>query len=249
MLGVPVFAADARSTLDAIRGYLADPWDGVCRHVATVNPEYVMAARSDPAFASALTNTDLNTIDGVGVLAAVWLRRRDGTNPFERLTGVQIVEMLAATSAQDDAPIFLLGAGPGVAEETRDVLLARSPVGRVVGTWDGGSPLAADDLESLRRIAASGAKTVLVAYGASGQVRWIERNRNDLARCGVRLAIGVGGALDMISGRTPRPPHIVRRIGLEWLYRLLTEPWRWRRQLALPRFAGLVLWERIRHRT
>jgi N-acetylglucosaminyldiphosphoundecaprenol N-acetyl-beta-D-mannosaminyltransferase len=71
-------------------------------------------------------------------------------------------------------------------------------------------------------------------------VLWIERNREDLADAGVRVAIGLGGSLDYLAGEVPRAPELMRRLGLEWLYRLLREPWRWRRQLALPEFALMV---------
>ncbi len=238
----------ALDTFDVIRSYLRDPWDGVCRHVATINPEYVITVRDHPHFAASLRQTDLNTVDGVGVLAAVRMRGRSQSVHAERLTGVQLVESLAATSAEDAAPIFLLGGGPGVAAVAADALHRRSPGARVGDYWDRGTAESEHDAESLRRIAASGARTVLVAYGAIGQVTWIDRNRAELAAHGVRLAVGVGGALDMISGTVRRAPAPVRRVGLEWLYRLTLEPWRWRRQLALPRFAALVLWDRLRQR-
>jgi hypothetical protein len=85
---------------------------------------------------------------------------------------------------------------------------------------------------------------VLVAYGAPGQVHWIARNQRELAEMGVRLAIGVGGTLDYLAGRVPRAPAPVRAVGLEWLYRLIRQPWRWRRQRVLPGFAflGLLSW-------
>ncbi len=127
-------------------------------------------------------------------------------------------------------------------------LLVRTPDAMIVGTWGDGTSRPEDDAESVRRITASGAMIVFVAYGAEGQILWIERNRSALAANGVRLTIGVGGALDMISGQVRRAPGLVRRLGLEWLYRLVTEPCRWRRQLALPRYAAVVLWEWLRGR-
>jgi N-acetylglucosaminyldiphosphoundecaprenol N-acetyl-beta-D-mannosaminyltransferase len=83
---------------------------------------------------------------------------------------------------------------------------------------------------------------LLVAYGAPLQERWIERNARLV---GVPVQVGVGGVLDFAAGRSPRAPVWIRRIELEWAYRLLTEPWRWRRQLALPRFALLAIWRRL----
>jgi N-acetylglucosaminyldiphosphoundecaprenol N-acetyl-beta-D-mannosaminyltransferase len=248
VLGIPVRAASAGAVETEIRGYLSDPWDGKCRQVATVNPEYVMAARSDAEFAAALRTTDLNTIDGIGVLlAAKTISPR--ARRAERLSGVQLTESLARTSAHDNAPIFLLGAGPGVADAATVVLRSQWPDALFAGSWSAGRPDPADDAAALERIAASGARTLFVAYGATGQVAFIERNRDQLARAGVRLAIGIGGTLDMISGRAPRAPRVVRQFGMEWLFRLIVEPWRWRRQLALPRFVALVVWHRFTGRT
>ncbi len=248
VLGIPVRVGPAGVAEAEIREFLEDPWDGRCRHVATVNPEYIMAARSDPAFAAALRVADLNTVDGIGVLLAAKLNRAI-EGPAQRLRGVHLVESLTRTSATDHAPVFFLGAGPGVADAAVDVLRRRWPDAMIAGSWSGGRPDPVDDAEALERIAATGARTLFVAYGATGQVAFIERNREQLAQAGIRLAIGIGGSLDMISGLTPRAPMFVQRIGLEWLFRLAIEPWRWRRQLVLPQFAALVVWHRFTGKT
>lgn len=206
-------------------------------HVATVNPEYVMLARRDRAFAAALRAADVFLADGVGITAALRVRGIDAV----RATGVELVEWLVAGEDR----VFLLGAGPGVAEIAAAKLLERFPTGRVVGSWSGGTAGADDDAESLGRIGAAEATVVLVAYGAAGQVTWIERNRGELAAAGVCLAAGIGGALDYHSGNVRRPHALVRRAGLEWLDRLMREPRRWRRQVVLPVFAVLAGGEAI----
>jgi N-acetylglucosaminyldiphosphoundecaprenol N-acetyl-beta-D-mannosaminyltransferase len=122
-------------------------------------------------------------------------------------------------------------------------LTTRYPGARIAGWWSEGTPEPADDAASLERIAASGARSVAVAYGAPGQVLWIMRNQAALSDLGVRVAVGVGGALDFVAGVTPRAPRWMRAAGLEWLFRLARQPWRWRRQLALPMFALAVLRE------
>lgn len=192
-----------------------------------------MAARGEPALTATLRAADLVLADGVGVVLAA--RLLAGAR-LERITGVDLTAQLAALSGENDAPLFLLGAGPGVAEGARVTLREQFPAARIAGVWDGGTPTPADDEAALARIAGAGARVVLVAYGAPAQVQWIARNQAALGAAGVRLAIGVGGAFDFISGHVKRAPVPVRRVGLEWLYRLLREPWRWRRQLALPRF-------------
>jgi N-acetylglucosaminyldiphosphoundecaprenol N-acetyl-beta-D-mannosaminyltransferase len=217
--------------------------DGRCCHLVTLNPEYVMEARRAPAFAVALRAADLVTADGIGVVVAARLLAGASATGLGRVTGVEIVDWLAAESGPRDAPLFLLGAGPGVAAEAADALRRRHPGARIAGWWAEGSALPKDDTETLVRVAESGARAVAVAYGAPGQVLWIARNQAALAEIGVTVAAGVGGAFDFIAGRVPRAPAIMRRFGLEWLYRLMREPWRWRRQAVLPVFSVLVLRE------
>lgn len=253
ILGVPVDVL-ARNAVDAWLGTAMAAQDaGACRHLVTLNPEYVMLARRDAAFRKAIQAADLVTPDGIGVaLAMRWLR--PAYPPFgqisraDRVTGVDVTEMIAAHSAARAVPVFLLGAAPGVAGEAATRLGDRYRGFVLAGAWGDGSPGADDDAATLGRIRTSGAVVVLVAYGAPGQVEWIARNREALATAGVRLAVGVGGAFDFLSGRVRRAPAWMRRLGLEWLYRLLREPWRWRRQLVLPVFAWRVVWEGARQR-
>jgi N-acetylglucosaminyldiphosphoundecaprenol N-acetyl-beta-D-mannosaminyltransferase len=209
-------------------------------HIATVNPEFIMTARNDQRFARVLQGTDLATADGVGITIAA---RVLGHQIPGRITGVDLTEMLSML--ENPAPkLFFLGAAPGVGAEAADRLRQQNPDLRVCGTFSG-SPDEAEREEIFRRIRESQADTLLVAFGAPAQDLWIAENRQALAACGIVIAIGVGGTFDYLSGRVPRAPRLIRRIGLEWLYRLIRQPWRWRRQLALPKFAMLVLWERI----
>jgi N-acetylglucosaminyldiphosphoundecaprenol N-acetyl-beta-D-mannosaminyltransferase len=219
-----------RASLDADVG---------CRQVVTLNPEYVMAAERNPAFAAALKRAELVTADGVGITAAAKLIHGQH---LERITGVDLVEWIAEMRV---APAFLLGAADGVAVAAAAGLTQRFPGFQVAGAWAAGSPDPRDDRETIDRIRESGAKIVLVAYGAVGQVMWIDRNQPALADAGVRLALGIGGAFDYLSGAKSRAPEFVRQIGAEWLVRLITEPWRWRRQLVLPVFAWRVVRETI----
>ncbi len=200
----------------------------------TLNPEMVMAARRDPAFREILHAADLNTADGVGIMLAA---RLQGIRLPGRVTGVELLEALAAQAATSGARLFLLGAQPGVAEAAATALLERYPGLRLAGAY-AGSPAPADDAEVLARVRAAQADLVFVAYGSPAQERWIARNR---ARLGAGVAIGVGGAFDFVAGRVPRAPRWMRRLGLEWLFRLVRQPWRWRRMLDLPRFALLAL--------
>jgi N-acetylglucosaminyldiphosphoundecaprenol N-acetyl-beta-D-mannosaminyltransferase len=141
---------------------------------------------------------------------------------------------------------FLLGAAEGVAAAAGAELVRRHPGLQIAGTWSG-APGPEHDEEICRRIeAVKPVDVLLVAYGAPKQDFWIARNQ---PRLRIPVAIGVGGTFNFIAGRSRRPPQIVKRLNLIWLFRLITEPWRWRRQLALVRFAGLVLWQALASRT
>ena len=232
ILGIPVHAVTMADTLALVEGYLAEPR---LHQIATVNPEFVMAAQSDAEFRRVLREADLCLPDGVGLLYAA---RRTGRRLPERVPGSELVYRLSERAAARGWPLFLLGAAPGVAEEAAEVLRGLYPGLLVAGTY-AGSPDPAENEAIVRRVNDSGAALLFVAYGAPKQDKWIARNRDALTT--VRLAIGVGGSLDFITGRAVRAPRWMQRLGLEWLHRLIREPWRWRRMMALPRFAWRVV--------
>ncbi len=232
ILSIPVHAVTMADTLALVDGYMAEPR---LHQIATVNPEFVMAAQSDAEFRRVLAEADLCLPDGVGLLYAA---RRFGRRLPERVPGSELVYRLAERAAARGWPLFLLGAAPGVAEEAAEILGSLYPALPIVGTY-AGSPDPAENEAIVRRVNDSGAALLFVAYGAPKQDKWIARNRDTLPA--VRLAIGVGGSLDFITGRAVRAPRWMQRLGLEWLHRLIREPWRWRRMLALPRFGWRVL--------
>ncbi|MFN3763064.1 MAG: WecB/TagA/CpsF family glycosyltransferase [Anaerolineae bacterium] len=238
ILGIPIHDVTLQ---EAVEGAAAWVREGGAHQMATVNPEFVMAARRDPAFREVLERADLCLPDGVGItLAARYLGR-----PLrERVAGVDLVEALAARAAREGWRVFFLGAAPGVAERAASVLAARYPGLTVAGTY-AGSPRREEEEEIVRRVRGAGADVLLVAYGAPAQDLWLARN---LARTGAKVGVGVGGAFDYIAGVVPRAPRWMRRVGLEWLYRLIRQPWRWRRQRVLPLYAILVLFSRLPRR-
>jgi N-acetylglucosaminyldiphosphoundecaprenol N-acetyl-beta-D-mannosaminyltransferase len=207
-------------------------------HVVTVNPEFVMEARRNVAFRAALAAADMATPDGFGLLLVA---RRRGT-PFRgRVTGVELIGRIAAEGARRGWSLFLLGAAPGVAEQAAAALERRNPGLRIAGCY-AGTPRPADEQHIRALIAAARPDVLLVAYGHPAQDLWIARNQPHIR---VPLAIGVGGALDYLAGVVPRAPRLMRRLGLEWLYRLARQPRRWRRILvAVP----LFLWAEWRER-
>lgn len=240
ILGVPVDPVDLDGVVEQVGDWLDEPGGGL-RHVVTVNPEFVMAARRYPRFAKVLRESDLATADGVGIVMAAKLL---GLPVRSRVTGVEMVEGIAGLR-HENARIFLLGAGQGVAAEAAGALEEAYPGVPIVGTFAGDASPAG--LAAIRaRLEEARPTILLVAFGHPKQDLWISVNRERLGKHGILVAAGVGGAFDYLSGRVPRAPRLVRRLGFEWLYRLIRQPWRWRRQLALPAFVVLVLLERIR---
>jgi N-acetylglucosaminyldiphosphoundecaprenol N-acetyl-beta-D-mannosaminyltransferase len=226
--------------MSAIARFLAER-PARLHQVATVNPEFVIEARRNPAFREVLNNADLATPDGVGIVLAARLL---GTPVKGRATGVAIVTRLAEMSAREGYSLFLLGAAPGVAEEAGRQLARRYPGVRIAGGY-AGSPHDLDLPEIVKRIEAAQPDILLVAYGAPRQDLWIRHNRGVFAGS-VKVAMGVGGVFDYLSGRVPLAPPLVRRLGFEWLYRLVKQPWRWRRILRVLWFGLLVVGHAVR---
>jgi N-acetylglucosaminyldiphosphoundecaprenol N-acetyl-beta-D-mannosaminyltransferase len=191
----------------------------------------VMYAQRDARFRELIAGFDLSICDTIGILLASRLR---GGPLRERVTGVDLIGPLARRSAErGDIHLYLLGGAPGVAARAADALRAAHPGVSIAGARDGYFS-AGDNAAVAAAIAASGANVVLAGLGSPKQEWWLDEN---LRATGAPVGIGVGGSFDVIAGTKQRAPRIVQRIGLEWLFRLVQEPSRWRRQLALPQFA------------
>ena len=239
ILGVGVDTITREGALARIESFVRV---GGSHQVVTVNPEFVMQARSDAEFRRVLNGADLALADGIGV---VWAARLLHRRLPERVPGSDLVLRIAQRAAEVGWRLYLLGSSPGVAERTAQVLVERYPGLQIAGTY-AGSPASEVEETIIKRVAVAYPDILFVAYGAPAQDKWIARNSRLL---GVSVAMGVGGAFDFIAGRAKRAPHWLQCAGLEWLHRLLREPWRWRRMLALPRFALVVMacrWKQAR---
>lgn len=234
ILGVRVDRLSRDQALERIEQFiaarLANNNQTSCQQVVTVNPEFVMAAQKNSEFCQTINEAALSLPDGAGV---VWASRYKQRPTPERVTGTDLVPGLAERCAANGYRLFLLGAAPGIAEAAAEKLIASYPGLQIAGTY-AGSPAPAEEAAIIERLENARADVLCVAYGAPAQELWIRRN---LARLPVAAAIGVGGAFDFISGNQRRAPRFFQKSGLEWLYRLYREPWRWRRMLALPLFA------------
>ncbi len=232
ILGVRVDDVTYDEAVGIIAEYVVS---GRPHHVMTTNTEHTVAAQKDPEFRRILNQAPLAVPDGSGLIFA---SRLLGHKIRQHVTGTDLTDRLMALSAQRGFRVFLLGAAEGVAEEAGRRLVTKYPQLMVAGAYSG-SARPEDDDEVVRHVLAAGPIDILlVAYGSPAQEKWIARN---LMRVGAPVAIGVGGVFDFLAGRVPRAPKWMRDAHLEWLFRLIVQPHRWRRQLALPHFVLLVL--------
>jgi N-acetylglucosaminyldiphosphoundecaprenol N-acetyl-beta-D-mannosaminyltransferase len=179
--------------------------------------------------------------DGIGLLKAANFLK---TTPLpERVPGSDLVVRLAELSHKKGYSIYFLGARPGIAEKAIENLKSRYPHLQVAGAF-AGSPALEENEAIVQRILPTHPDILLVAYGAPKQDKWIARN---LAQLNIPVCLGVGGSFDFIAGVAKRAPLWVQNLHLEWLHRLVLQPWRWRRIWhAVPVFSWLVFWSRFK---
>lgn len=201
-------------------------------YIVTPNPEILVLANRDSEFRKVLNKAEIALPDGVGVvLAGEFL----GKSFKQRITGTDFVEALCREVSKRPVMVGFFGGGHKVAVKTAECLQRSYPDLKVA--FAGGESDIKNIGNSLPYL-----DILFVALGAPKQEFWISEN---LAKLPISVAIGVGGAFDYISGNVPRAPIWLRNIGFEWLFRLILEPWRFKRQLALLQFLWLVIKERL----
>ena len=246
ILGVRVDNVNFQQALEKAKKLIEGPG----KHcVVTPNPEIIVAAQKDRQFKEILNKSSLSIPDGIGL---VWGARILGEKLPERVTGTDLLEGLAALAAEHGYSLFLLGGMEGVAEKAGAKFKIQNSKVKIGTTAEPslnqeGRPVNSEETEkekeAIEKINQFRPDILAVAFGAPKQEKWIARN---LPKLNVKLAIGVGGALDYISGEKTRAPGWVKGVGLEWLFRLVQEPTRFRRQLTLPYFGYLIFKERFK---
>lgn len=230
-LGVSVHRIDSSTTIGTIRGFIES---GGPHMVVTADSSAVVLARQDGEFREIVNNADLVTPDSTGIL---WGAKKLGTPLIERVCGVDIARALCEMSGREDFSVYFLGAAPGVAQAAVENLKSEFPTLQIAGVQHGYfGP--AEDAEVVAKVRESGAKVLLVAMGIPKQEKWIAKHLNELGVC---VAIGVGGSFDVFSGKVKRAPAWMQRRGLEWLYRLASNPKKIGKVMTLPRFVLMVL--------
>lgn len=202
--------------------------------VVTANAEMIMLAQQDKEFASIMRDAAFVVPDGAGV---VWAARHIGQPLQERVAGFDLAQEILRLSASTGYRIFFLGAGPGIAEQAKAAAEKRYPGVKIVGVHDG---FFSGEKETalIEKIAMLQPDVLFVALGVPKQEKWLTKH---FAKLSIPLCIGVGGTFDVMAGKVKRAPLWMQRAGLEWFFRLLCQPQRFFRMLALPKFVLRVL--------
>lgn len=233
ILGVAVDCLTMPQTLAILESFIAS---GEPHVVVTADSSGLVIAESDPEFKQILQQADLVTPDSAGIL---WAAKRKKRPMPERVSGVDLVGALCALSADKGYRIFLLGAAPGVAEVAAEKLRLKYPGCHIVGTRHGYFPPESDEVVA-HEVAAFKPQILLVAMGIPRQEKFIVKTRPII---GAAVAMGVGGSLDVFSGRAKRAPRWVQKISMEWLWRVLLNPRKFSKVKTLPVFLLRVLRE------
>ncbi len=205
-------------------------------YVVTPNSEIVYACKEQPGLKQVLNHAALVLPDGIGVVYASRILKRPVK---EKVAGIEFGTAMLQLAAERGWKVYLLGGKPGVAEQAADRLCTAYPGLVIVGTADG---YFKEDAPVVEKIARSGAELLFVCLGAPKQEYWMEKN---VVATGARLSMGLGGSLDIYAGISQRAPDLWVRLGLEWAYRLVKEPWRIKRQMNLPKFLFTAIGMRL----
>ena len=194
-------------------------------YVVTPNPEFILAAEKDESFRAVLNAADLVIPDGIGVIYSAKIL---GTPLSERVPGIEFSAKMLEKLDEMGGRLFLLGAKPGVAEKAGENICAQYPNIVLCGTQDG---YFKDEEEVILKVAAAKPDLIFVCLGAPKQEKWMARWGQ---HTGAKMAIGLGGCLDVYAGNVERAPEAWQKLGMEWAYRLKKEPKRITRMAKLP---------------
>lgn len=235
--GVRLSPVSMSEAMDKIEGFIRDSRNGgKPHHVVTSDANSILRAQDDEEYAGIVRRAALITPDGYGVM---WGARLMNLPIYERVTGVDMVTGICERAAKNGDSIYILGAAPGVAAKAAEKLSERFPGLRVAGTRNGFFKPEEED-EVVNEIRDAKPQVLFVAFGIPKQEKFIAKHLETL---NVPVSLGVGGSFDVYSENLKRAPEYIQRSGMEWLYRVWQEPWRWRRMSYVPRFMIFALRE------
>ncbi len=226
--GIPV---NIYSSLTEASNHIVDKYVGVTSSAVAINPEKIILAKNNPQIKKVLLANDIRYSDGIG---AVKLLEKKSGKSVARIPGCELWEALMKSSGEKNIPVFLIGASPQVLNNTIEKLKKNYST-NIVGYSDG---YFTNEEQLILDIITSGAKLVTVAMGSPKQELFI----NKCKEAGIKaFFMGVGGTYDVFTGNVKRAPKIFCDLGLEWFYRLASQPSRIRRQGNLVKFLWLAL--------
>ncbi len=232
VLGSAIDLLDMNGVMEKIKKMIREP---NAQQVVTLNAEIAYLAQQDQLLQAIINSASLVTADGIGI---VWAARLLGYEISQRVTGIELAYRISEEAEKQGWNLFLLGARPGIALKAAKTLQQVHPGLQIIGSDHGyhsDQDMEGSVIENINKLQPD---ILLVALGAPRQEFWIYQNKNNLR---VPVCIGVGGSLDVIAGEKKRAPQLFIKLNLEWLYRLLSEPARIKRQICLPLFVWQVL--------
>lgn len=209
--------------------------------IFTPNPEIVMEARKDKELFNILNKADLVVPDGIGIVKASLFTQN---KIKERVAGFDLVQGIFKNIRDTKHTVYFLGGGKDIAKQAKINMEKKYSGLKIIGVHDGyfnnkEEKIIIEQIKSLKP------DILLVGIGSPKQEKWIYKHRKELP---VKISIGVGGSFDIMSGKSRRAPKIFIKFGLEWFYRLITQPTRFVRMLKLPMFMAVVLKEKVTKR-
>lgn len=234
IFGVPISKMSMKDTVAYITRIIESRKP---HQIITANPIMVMTALEDARYMKMMKEADLVVPDGAGV---VWAAGYVGNPVAERVAGYDLMHELMKLGETRGWKVYMVGASPDIIQAAADRLKQMYPALQLVGFRDGyfGEEEDSRVIESIRALAPD---ILLVGRSADKQEPWIAQHKEEL---GVPVMMGVGGSFDVLSGKLKRAPVLFQKLRLEWFYRLLQEPWRYKRMLVLPKFALKVIREK-----
>ncbi|MDA1316583.1 MAG: WecB/TagA/CpsF family glycosyltransferase [bacterium] len=239
-LNIDFHPSSKKDILEKILMYMSSKYTFV--HIVSLNPENMVMAQTDIEYRNMLSQSDIQIIDGIGTAVGAAIL---GFPSTDRLAGVDLMDLVIHLAAEKGFRILLLGGKPNLAESLADCYKKKLPNLSVKGEMGYVDILASKSEEDDRVfsiVADYKPQIIFAAFGSPAQEKWFYAHKHELNGS---VCIGVGGGFDFLSGEVSRAPQLIRSFGFEWLYRLITQPWRIKRQLRLIEFIRLVLLQKF----
>jgi N-acetylglucosaminyldiphosphoundecaprenol N-acetyl-beta-D-mannosaminyltransferase len=240
LFDIPLPTDDKKTILEKIKKNIDHP--ALFFHIVSLNPEIIELTKQQKKFKEIVKSAQMHIVDGTGIVLAANLLH---IPVAPRLSGVDLLRELLDLAGHMRLRVVLIGGKSKVANVVAECYQQKYPEAQFIGLEGIHSiqnPQKKENEAIFSIVAATRPHFVFVSFGSPWQELWIEQHQTELKYA---VCMGVGGSFDFISGNVARAPAVFRAIGLEWLFRLLRQPWRWKRQLRLLQFIRDILYLKI----